>query len=270
MGRAEPLTDEERAIYEWQMWVPDFGPAGQEKLKGATVLISRIGGLGSVVAYELAAAGVGRLILAHAGNVRPSDFNRQLLMTHAGLGQPRVELARRRLLELNPRLQVDAIPQNVHPGNAAALVQQADLVVDCAPRFEERLAMNDAAVRLGVPLVECAMYDMETHLFTVLPGQTACVRCLYPEAATRLAARVPGIRRGLRRRRLPGRRGSHQADCRLRHAPGRSNADRRPAHDDLPQNCSCDAELIVPPAEQAAECSGRFRCVGRGFLSTEY
>lgn len=182
MGRAEPLTDEERAIYEWQMWTPDFGTAGQEKLKGASVLISRIGGLGGVVAYELAAAGVGRLILAHAGNVRLSDLNRQLLMTHAGLGQPRVELARQRLLELNPRLQIEAIAQNIDAGNAEALVRQADLVVDCAPRFEERFAMNDAAVKLGVPLIDCAMYDMETHLFTVLPGRTACVRCLYPEA----------------------------------------------------------------------------------------
>ena len=96
MGRPASLTEEEKATYEWQMWVPDFGQAGQEKLKAATVLISRVGGLGSVVAYELAAAGVGRMILAHAGNVRPSDLNRQLLMTHASLGQPRVASARRR------------------------------------------------------------------------------------------------------------------------------------------------------------------------------
>ena len=181
MVRPERLSDEERATYEWQMWVPDFGESGQEKLKGATVLVSRIGGLGSVVAYELAAAGVGRLILAHAGNIRPSDLNRQLLMTYAGLGQPRVEVARRRLLDLNPRLRIETIAENLHDGNADRLVAQADVVVDCAPLFEERFAMNRAAVHRGVPLVECAMYDMETHLFTVIPGQTACLRCLYPQ-----------------------------------------------------------------------------------------
>ena len=76
------LTPEEKAIYEWQIWVPEFGEAGQEKLKDASVLVSRCGGLGSVVAYELAAAGVGKLILAHGGNVKHSDLNRQLLMTH--------------------------------------------------------------------------------------------------------------------------------------------------------------------------------------------
>jgi molybdopterin/thiamine biosynthesis adenylyltransferase len=100
------LTDEEKATYEWQMWVPGFGEEGQRRLRGSSVLISRVGGLGGLVAYQLAAAGIGRLVLAHAGNVRPSDLNRQLLMTHDGLGKSRIESARRRLLELNPRLDI--------------------------------------------------------------------------------------------------------------------------------------------------------------------
>ena len=122
MIEPKSLTDEERAVYEWQMWVPEFGEEGQEKLKGASVLISRIGGLGGVVAYELAAAGVGRLVLAHAGDVKPSDLNRQLLMTHEGLGKSRVESAARRLRELNPRLEVEVVAENVNEDNAAALV----------------------------------------------------------------------------------------------------------------------------------------------------
>ena len=104
-----PLTDEERETYAWQMDVRDFGEAGQQKLKGASVLISRVGGLGSVVAYELAAAGIGKLILAHAGNVQPSDLNRQLLMTHDWINKPRIESAVRRLKELNPRLEIVSI-----------------------------------------------------------------------------------------------------------------------------------------------------------------
>src|SRR6056297_2142124 len=87
---AVPLDDDERAIWEWQIWTEGFGEAGQEKLKGASVLISRCGGLGSPVAYELAAAGVGKLVIAHAGNVKPSDLNRQLLMTHDQLGKSRI------------------------------------------------------------------------------------------------------------------------------------------------------------------------------------
>jgi molybdopterin/thiamine biosynthesis adenylyltransferase len=103
-------------------------------------------------------------------------------MTHAGLGQRRVEVARRRLLELNPRLKIDAFAENLHGGNADDLVAQADVVVDCAPLFEERFAMNEAAVKHGIPVVECAMYDMEIQLFTVIPGQTACLRCLYSQS----------------------------------------------------------------------------------------
>ncbi len=181
MPGPKPLTDEDRSIYEWQMWVSDFGEVGQERLKGASVLISRVGGLGSVVAYELAAAGVGTLVLAHAGNVKPSDLNRQLLMTHNWLGKPRVESARRRLLDLNPSLNIIALPENLSESNAAELIQQVDLVVDCAPLFEERFAMNRQAVEQVKPMVECAMYELEAQLTTILPGHTPCLACLYPE-----------------------------------------------------------------------------------------
>lgn len=176
-----PLTDEERAVYEWQMWVPDFGEAGQTKLKNASVLISRIGGLGGLVAYELAAAGVGQVILAHAGNVKPSDLNRQLLMTHDALGKSRVECASHRLRELNPRLDVVAVPENISSENADRLVEQVDIIVDCAPLFQERLAMNAAAVKQGKPMVECAMHELGAQITTILPGRTACLACRVPE-----------------------------------------------------------------------------------------
>ncbi len=181
MREKPELTAEERATYEWQMWVPDFGEAGQRKLKAASVLVSRCGGLGSVVAYELAAAGVGRLVLAHAGNTKPSDLNRQLLMTYDSLGTPRVESAERRLKELNPRLEIVAVNENVSPENAERLVDQVDLIVDCAPLFEERLAMNAAAVAQRKPMVDCAMYDLEAHITTIVPGRSPCLACLYPQ-----------------------------------------------------------------------------------------
>lgn len=176
------LTDEERAVYEWQMWVPGFGEAGQECLAGASVLVSRVGGLGSVVAYELAAAGVGKLVLAHGGNVKPSDLNRQLLMTHDWLGKPRVESAARRLKDLNPRLEIVAEPSNVNDDNARRLVEQADVVVDCAPLFPERYLMNREAIAQDKPLIECAMYELEAQITTISPGQTPCLRCLHPDA----------------------------------------------------------------------------------------
>ncbi|MEM9659844.1 MAG: ThiF family adenylyltransferase, partial [Planctomycetota bacterium] len=107
------LTANDRARYQWQLWVRDFGERGQRRLKEATVLVSRVGGLGSLVAYELAAAGIGRLRLAHAGTIKPSDLNRQLLMTTDEIGHSRIESARRRLLELNPSIEIEAIDENI-------------------------------------------------------------------------------------------------------------------------------------------------------------
>ena len=145
------LTAQEKATYEWQLWVEDFGEAGQEKLRDASILVSRCGGLGSVVALELAAAGVGKLVLAHAGDVKPSDLNRQILMTHDWIGRPRIECVERRLNELNPRLEIEAIGENINRDNVEQLVAKVDLIVDCAPRFEERFAMNQQAVRQDKP-----------------------------------------------------------------------------------------------------------------------
>lgn len=183
MTQALPsLTHPEKAIYEWQMWVPDFGEIGQKKLKNASVMISRCGGVGGVVAYELAAAGVGKLILAHGGIVKPSDLNRQLLMTHDWLGKPRIESIERRLKELNPYLEIEAVGSNVSMLNSKELVAQADVIVDCAPLFQERFAMNTEAVAQRKPIIECAMYELEAQITTIIPGQTPCLACLYPEA----------------------------------------------------------------------------------------
>lgn len=181
MASLPELTPDERSRYEWQLWVRDFGEEGQRRLKAATVLVSRIGGVGGTAAMQLAAAGIGRLVLAHAGNLRLNDLNRQLLMNTDGVDKPRVESAVRRLRELNPNVEVQTVAENVNDANAAALVRQADIVVSAAPLFTERLLMNREAVRQHKPFVDCAMYELEGRLTTVIPGQTPCLNCLYPE-----------------------------------------------------------------------------------------
>jgi molybdopterin/thiamine biosynthesis adenylyltransferase len=175
------LTAEERAIYEWQMWVPGMGEEGQLKLKNARVLVSRVGGLGGLVALELAAAGIGKLILAHGGVLQPSDLNRQLLQTHDHIGKLRIDSIVRRLKDLNPRCDIIGVPENVSEANADALVEQADIVVDAAPMFQERLALNAAAFRVGKPMVECAMHTLEASVTTFVPGKTGCLACYIPE-----------------------------------------------------------------------------------------
>jgi len=176
------LSAEEKAIYEWQMWLPQVGEAGQKKLKGASALVSRCGGLGGQVCYSLAAAGIGQLIIAHSGVLKPSDLNRQILMTHAGLGKPRIDSAVRRLKELNPRLEIVAVPENISAANVEGLVKQADIVFDCAPLFTERFLMNRECVRQRKPMIEAAIFGLEAQITTFIPGLTPCLSCLYPEA----------------------------------------------------------------------------------------
>jgi molybdopterin-synthase adenylyltransferase len=175
------LSPAERLRYKWQLSVRDFGEEQQRRLKGASVLVSRVGGVGGTAAMQLAAAGIGRLVLAHAGNLRLDDLNRQLLMTTDAIGKPRVDSALRMLQSLNPHVEIETVAENASDQNVAALVERCNIVVSAAPLFTERLSMNREAVRQRKPLVDCAMYDLEGRLTTVIPGQTPCLACLYPE-----------------------------------------------------------------------------------------
>ena len=185
------LTEEDRAIYEWQLDVPGFGEEGQEKLRDATALVSRIGGLGGPIAFALAAAGIGKLILVHAGNLRKDDLNRQILMQWEGLGKPRVESAAKTLATFNPKVEVEIHNENFSETNAAALVSKADIVFSSAPLFEERFLMNRECVRQNKPMVDCAMYSLEGHVMAIVPVQTPCLACLFPETPPHWKRRFP-------------------------------------------------------------------------------
>lgn len=175
------LNEVERSIYARQIQDPQFGVRGQLALKHATVMISRVGGLGGSVAMLLARAGIGRLILAHGGEVEPENVNRMPLAFREHIGQPRMPVFVETLQRINPDVNVDAVAEDVNEHNVDGMVRRADLVVDAAPLFEERYAMNRAAVRYGKPLVSAGMYALEGHVTTILPGTTPCFCCLFPE-----------------------------------------------------------------------------------------
>ena len=187
------LTDQERALWAWQLDVPGFGEAGQERLRETRVLVSRVGGLGGPVAFALAAAGVGRIVLAHAGDLREDDLNRQLLMTHAGLGSPRADQAADTLRRFNPAIEVESVRENPSEENAADLVGRVDVVFGCAPLFEERFALNDAAMAQGKPYVDAAMYGMEGTVLLADGKESPCLRCMTPEVPPFWKRRFPVI-----------------------------------------------------------------------------
>ena len=191
MADKSKLTDQDRSFYEWQLDVPGMGDEGQTKLRNTTALVTRIGGLGGPMALSLAAAGIGKLILVHGGNLEPSDLNRQVLMRHDDLGTPRVLSAAKTLRALNPNIELETIESHVTANNVDDLVAKADIVFDAAPRFSERFWLNAACVKTGTPMIDAAMYSMEGQVIVIVPGATPCLACPYPEEPSHWKRRFP-------------------------------------------------------------------------------
>ncbi len=175
------LTPTEIERYRRQMMLSNFGEEAQQKLKSSTVLVTGVGGLGGTAALYLAVAGIGKLILVRGGELRLDDMNRQVLMTDDWVGSPRVFKAQETLLSINPDVEIEAVNDYVTADNVDALVQSADIALDCAHNFTERDLLNAACVRWRCPMVEAAMNDMEAYLTTIVPHETGCLSCLFPE-----------------------------------------------------------------------------------------
>lgn len=175
------LSDWELDKFKRQIQIAGFGEDGQRKLKGSAALVTRVGGLGGPTAMWLAAAGIGKLVIAHGGALTPSNLNRQILMRGDGVGKPRAPQAEETLLRFDPDLEVIAYPTNATPDNVAELVSQVDVVCDCSPDFRERLLLNAECWRQGRPMVESGMDGMEAHLTTIVPPHTPCLQCTVPE-----------------------------------------------------------------------------------------
>ena len=157
-----------------------FGTACQDVLAGSTVVIVGAGGLGSPVATYLAAAGVGRLVIIDDDTVSLSNLNRQFLHGDADIGTKKVTSAARRLRALNAEVEVVPCDTRLTEENATALIRDADVVVDALDTFGARMVLNDAAVAARVPLVHGAISGFYGQATVVLPGVSACLRCIFP------------------------------------------------------------------------------------------
>lgn len=175
------LTEWDLEKYKRQIQMPGFGEEAQQKLKNSAVLITRIGGLGGPTAFWLAAAGVGKLVIAHGGRLTPSNLNRQILMRGDGVGEPRAPQGKETLLRFNPDLEVVAYEANASEENAEEWVAQVDLVCDTSPDFGERLLLNRHCWRQGKPMIDSAMNGMEATLTALVPPDPPCLQCFVPE-----------------------------------------------------------------------------------------
>ncbi len=176
------LTDVQLRRYSRQILLPQFGIEGQERLRAASVLVVGLGGLGSPIAMYLAAAGVGRLLLADFDAVDLSNLQRQILHTTDRIGMSKADSACLALKALNPEVDLVPIKPSLTAARLPDLVGQVDLVVDGSDNFATRFAVNAACVAARVPLVSGAAIRMEGQV-AAFPGRPGgpCYRCLYPD-----------------------------------------------------------------------------------------
>ena len=175
------LTQEELERYDRQLRILGFGGRAQSKLKGSTVLIVGAGGLGSAASIYLAAGGIGKLRIVDHGEVELSNLNRQILYTTQDIGKLKVEVASRKLLELNPEIKIDPIQDEVTEETLPSMLKGVDIVLDCLDNFRTRFLLNQACINDSKPLVHGAVYGLEGRLMTIIPGKGPCLRCLMPK-----------------------------------------------------------------------------------------
>ena len=169
-----------REVYSRQIMLKEIGEAGQEKLRGSSVLVIGCGGLGAAALYYLAAMGIGRLGMCDGDLVSLSNLNRQILYTMDDIGKPKACTAEKRLLALNPRLKTTVYDSFMDEELAGAIVPEYDIAVDCLDNFSARFVLNDACIAAGKPFVHAGVGEYYGQLMTVTPGAGPCLRCLFP------------------------------------------------------------------------------------------
>ena len=174
------LTAVQSKRYSRHLMIPEVGPEGQARLLAGRVGLVGAGGLGSPIAFYLAAAGVGHIDIVDSDVVDETNLQRQILHKTRNIGRSKAESARETLLELNPDLDVRAHVARLEPGNVDALFKDADVVVDGCDNFDTRYLVNDAAWRLGKPNVTGAIFRFEGQVTVFKPGAGPCYRCLFP------------------------------------------------------------------------------------------
>ncbi|MBN1862131.1 MAG: HesA/MoeB/ThiF family protein [Dehalococcoidales bacterium] len=189
------LTRDELTRYKRQLAI--FGEEGQLKLKQARVFLAGAGGLGSTIATYLTVAGIGRLKIVDNDVVSLDNLNRQILYGDGDLGRGKTESAAARLKSLNANIQVETVPETIAEDNAAELTAGCDLIIDGLDNFETRYILNRVALAKKTPFFHGAIHGFYGQATTIVPGKTACLRCIFPEAPPTVAPPVVGVTAGV-------------------------------------------------------------------------
>ena len=176
----EMLTERELDRYDRQIRI--FGVKGQEKLKKAKVAVVGVGGLGSPVAYYLAAAGVGTLLLIDEQTPELSNLNRQILHWEEDIDKnPKPLSAKWKLERFNSDIKIETFVGRLTKENIEEVLAGVDVIVDCLDNFETRYLLDEFAHKRGIPLVHGAVEGMFGQVTTIIPGKTKSLREIFPK-----------------------------------------------------------------------------------------
>jgi molybdopterin/thiamine biosynthesis adenylyltransferase/rhodanese-related sulfurtransferase len=175
------LTAEQRERYSRHMLVPEIGIEGQQKLLDAKVLLLGAGGLGSPTALYLAAAGVGTLGIVDDDVVDLSNLQRQVIHTTDRIGTPKVDSAEQSIHAINPDVNVVKYQTRIDASNIVEIIKDYDVIVDGVDNFPTRYLLNDATVRLKIPVVSASILGFDGQLSVFKPYEGPCYRCLFRE-----------------------------------------------------------------------------------------
>jgi molybdopterin-synthase adenylyltransferase len=197
-GLPRPGVQQRR--YARQLALPDIGEEGQRKLAEGSVLVIGAGGLGSPALLYLAGAGIGRIGVVDADRLDLSNLQRQVIHATPDLDRNKAESARERIAALNPEVTVEAHPVRFDRNTAGPLLSRYDFVLDCTDNFDSKFFIADACHRANRPYCHAGILRHDGQLLTVIPGKTACYRCVFeappPEASAPVAGPmgyVPGV-----------------------------------------------------------------------------
>src|SRR5580700_3531244 len=175
------LSNDEVARYSRHLILPEVGMEGQQKLKAAKVLCVGTGGLGSPLAFYLAAAGIGTLGLVDFDVVDSSNLQRQIIHSTKDVGRPKIDSAAEKLTALNPFMTVVKHETMLTSKNALEIISQYDIVADGTDNFPTRYLVNDACVLTGKPNAYGSIFRFEGQASVFATEEGPCYRCLYPE-----------------------------------------------------------------------------------------
>jgi adenylyltransferase/sulfurtransferase len=173
------LNASERERYDRQIMIEEIGQEGQRKLRSSRVVIAGAGGLGSPIAIYLTAAGIGMVRVIDRDQVALSNLNRQILHWEEDVGRKKVDSARKKLKNLNSAVEIEAVAETITEGNVSQLVAGCDGIVDAMDNLPTRYLLNRCAIEKNIPFFHGAVNGFGGRVMTIIPGKTACLRCMY-------------------------------------------------------------------------------------------